>query len=244
MQLLDAVPFRFDQAGPYEAQLIIDVGYDRRHSALSLLISRDRDKKPDFCIVSDIQVKADHQHEFINPKVLTDHIVRLFKKILRRHSVPIESLLVLRDGQFCGQERQGIDNAVASLIDKKKFAREIRVDVADFRKDSLKAVRLWEVNENTGTAENPLDGRAVQLNDKMVVVTSTGAATLHQGTAQPFMIVGNGGCSRLIDAAQATFAGSQLNWSSPRVAQRLPLNAKRADEELKARADQEIKRFR
>ena len=243
LQLLEAVPFRLDRADPYEAQLFIDVGHDRRHFALSLLIARSKDKDPSFHIISRAYIKTDPQQETINPRILAEQTVELFEAVLRRTSDPLESLLVLRDGRFCREEYKGIDDAIKTLKDKGELSKDARVDVADFRKDSLKAVRLWEIDDNTGAIDNPLEGNAVQLNDQMIVVASTGAATLHLGTAQPYMIVGNRRCSDVIDVARATFAGAQLNWSSPRVAQRLPLHAKRADEDLKERAAQEIKRY-
>lgn len=243
LQLLDVVPYRFSQAGAYEAQLFIDVGHDRSHFALSLLIARDDSKNPDFRIVSEVYRKTDHQHEAINPKILSDEIIKLFEKVLPRRSDPIETLLILRDGKFCGDEPKGIDNAVTELIHKGKLADDSRVDRVDFLKDSLKSVRIWDVNDNTDTVNNPLDGVAIKLNKSTVVVAATGDATLHQGTAQPFVIVGNGKCSDPVEAARAAFIGAQLNWSSPSVAQKLPLYAKRIDEDLKARADQEIKRF-
>jgi hypothetical protein len=243
LQLLDVVPYRFSQAGDYEAQLFIDVGHNRRHFALSLLITRDDRKKPDFCIVSDVQVKTDHQHDAINPKILSDEIIKLFEKVLHHRSDPIQTLLVLRDGKFCGDEPKGIDNAVTELISKGKLTNDSRVDCVDFRKDSLKSVRIWDADDDSNIVDNPLDGSAIRLNKSTVVVAATGASTLHQGTAQPFVIVGNGKCSDPVEAARAAFIGAQLNWSSPSVAQKLPLYAKRIDEDLKTRADQEIKRL-
>jgi hypothetical protein len=65
---------------------------------------------------------------------------------------------------------------------------------------------------------------------------------LTQGTAEPYLIVGNGHCTNLRTAAQATFDTAQLNYSSPGVAQRLPLPLKRTDEELQARSAQQIRR--
>lgn len=44
--------------------------------------------------------------------------------------------------------------------------------------------------------------------------------------------------------AQDVVAATQLNFSSPKVAQRLPLTLKRTDDELKARAAQEIRRMK
>lgn len=243
LQLMDIIPFRYDIPCPYESQLFIDVGHDRRQFALSLLIARQTTRKPDFSIVTDVQHKTDHQCESINPTILADQIVRIFERVMQRRSTPLESLLILRDGRVCGEEITGIEDAVTKLVSKGKLVKEVKVDVAELHKETSNAVRLWEVNNDTGEAANPLEGIALQVNGGLIVVASTGAATLRQGTAQPFAIVSNGKCSHPVDAAFITFMASQLNWSSPRVAQRLPLHAKRVDEDLKARADQEVRRF-
>lgn len=243
LQKMDCIPWRPDQAGPYEALLVIDVGHDRRHFALSLLITRSADKSPSFSVYSEVLVKPDHKQEMINPVMLADSIVRLFQKASRRHFDPIESMLILRDGQVRGQEPEGIDQGVARLIEQGMLREGARVDVVDFHKDSLKSVRLWEV-EDSGEVSNPLEGTVLCLTEQMAVVAATGSATLHQGTAQPFMLVGNGRCSAILDAVSASFGAAQLNWSSPSVAQRLPLPFKRTDDELTARAAQEIRRIR
>jgi hypothetical protein len=110
-------------------------------------------------------------------------------------------------------------------------------------KDTLKSLRLWEVDSDE-TVHNPLEGQGVVLDTHTVLLTGTGAATLHKGTAEPYLIVGNGRCASVIDAASASFLGAQLNWSNPRVAQRMHVALKRTDEELKARAAREIRRLR
>ena len=78
----------------------------------------------------------------------------------------------------------------------------------------------------------------------MVIMVNTGAPTLPQATADPILIVANGHCCNVLDAAQANFSGAQMNWSSPRVAQRLHIGMKRTDEDLKSRSAQEVRRLR
>jgi hypothetical protein len=244
LQLMDIIPFRFDVQCPHEAQLFIDVGHDRRQFALSLLVARQKPKKPDLRIYTDVQQKTDHQCEHINPTILADQIVRIFEQVLPRRSDPVESLLVLRDGRMCGEELSGIKDAIRRLSGEGKLVKEVRVDVADLRKESSNAIRLWDTDELTGVVDNPLEGTALEVNKNLIVLASTGSATLHQGTAQPLAIFTNGYCSAPVDTAFTTFMATQLNGSSPKVAQRLPLQAKRGDEDLKAREDQEIRRFR
>jgi hypothetical protein len=136
-----------------------------------------------------------------------------------------------------------VDTGLAGLVDQGMLAIDARVDVVDFHKESQKVIRFWEVDGN-GRVENPLEGEGVYLNKKMAAVAATGVATLHQGTAEPFILEANGRCEGILDPAKAAFAAAQLNWSSPGVAQRFPLPFKRTDDELKARAAQEIRRIR
>lgn len=242
LQLFDVVPFRPIGAGPYEAQLAIDVGHDRRHLALSLLVSRAETTSPAFCIASEVHVKPDQQHEAINPVQLADHFVQLVEATLPPGSAPLASLVVLRDGKLTGEEIASVDAAAARLRRSGRLAPDARVDLAQIHKDTLKSLRQWEVDE-AGAVANPLEGHMVEIDAATSLINSTGAATLTQGTADPWLVVLRRGNS-IADVAVAALRSSQLNWASPGVAQRLPLELKRADEELGARSAQEIRRLR
>jgi hypothetical protein len=242
LQKMDAVLYRYDQAGCYEAMLVIDVGHDRRHFALSLVVARHSGKDEDCVIASHVYSKPDHQYEAINPIQLKDSLIAFIAQVFPRRAPAIQSLLILRDGRFCGKETEGLASALVEMQGRGNITKDARVDFVDLRKDFSKPVRLWEVEHDN--VINPLEGKLIELNAKTVVLTATGAATLTQSTADPYMLVAHGPCQRLIDAGQAVFIAAQLNYSSPTVAQRLPLTLKRTDEELSARAAQEIKRLR
>lgn len=241
-QLLDIVPYRVDRAGAYEAQLCIDVGHDRRFFALSLLIARDESSSPAFWLRSYAYHKIDHHHDGINPAVLAREIVALFEKLPRRFD-PLKSLLIMRDGRIVQKEPGGMEAAVAELQTNSRLTSDARVDWVEVHKDTQKSVRLWNVPAG-GRADHLLIGFGVRLNPRMIAMVTTGAPTLTQATADPLLIVANGRCQSVVDAAQACFSGAQLNWSSPGVAQRLPTGMKRTDDDLKARAAQEIRRLR
>ncbi len=242
LQLLDAVPYRTDGIGPFEAQLAIDVGYDRRFFAVSLLICRDSAKFPDFGIYTRVHPKADPKNETINPHVLKDAILDLFGIAMRGAADPLDSLLVLRDGRLVGAECQGIEGAADVLRQDGVLSVASRLDVVEFRKSSLKNLRLWEVRGNN--VSNPLEGTGVVLGPGAFLLCSTGASTLTQGTSDPVMLIGQGPDAALHDAALSVFSAAQLNWSSPGIAQRLPLTLKRTDDELKARLAQEVRGIR
>jgi hypothetical protein len=241
IQQLDVIPYRIDQAGQYEAQLIIDVGQDKRHFALSLLIARQPQKSPSFHLISHVYPKTD-KREGINPIALKEALIDLFSERPRKFD-PIESLLVMRDGRIVEKEPDGIDDGISELARTGLLIEQVRLDWVEVHKDTLKYIRIWDVGNN-GTIVNPLLGTAIQINRNTIIMVTTGIPALRQGTAEPVMIVSEGRCASLLDAAQSHFAGTQLNWSSPNVAQRLHIGLKRTDDDLRARDAQEIKRMR
>ncbi|MBE7432924.1 MAG: hypothetical protein HS100_03345 [Anaerolineales bacterium] len=243
LYLLDVVPFKANSLGKHDAHLAIDVGHDRRFSAMSLLIMRDSNEQPSFLSRSEVYDKPDTQHEMINPILLEDHIIKLFGNIYQKNYSPLKSLLILRDGQMFEKEYSGLAKAIEKLKSKGFITQDATVDLIDVHKDTLKAIRLWDVSTD-GIITNPLEGTVVKLNQDFAVITTTGSATLHQGTADPILIRSNGHCSNLEEAAKSVFFGAQLNWFSLGVAQKLPLALKITDDELTSRYAQEIRRVR
>jgi hypothetical protein len=205
VQQLDGVPYRTDQAGQYEAQLTIDVGHNRRFFALSLLIARNASCTPSFCIATRVQAKLDHQHETINPIILQDELVKLVQETLGAQPDPLRALLVLRDGRTLGQEYEAIIAAAERLRSLDLLTTEAVVDIVDIHKESQTPLRLWEIDA-TGRARNPLEGTVVQLNQHMLAITTTGQATLHQGTAEPLLLMREKGDNCLQAAAEARLA--------------------------------------
>jgi hypothetical protein len=189
-----------------------------------------------------VPIKSDTKRETINDIILCDEIVRLCKRAVIAGFRRIRSMLVLRDGHECGREMDAICNAHAKLIESGFFDKDSRVDTVDVHKKSVKGIRLWDRDQN-GEVRHCLEGTPLLLDTRTVVLVNTGAATLPPGrTAEPMMIVARSESSGMKAVAEYVHATSQLNWSSPRVAQRLPLPLKRTDDELKNRAAQEIRR--
>jgi hypothetical protein len=239
---MGGVPYCSSDVGVYEAQLVIDVSHDRRYFGVSLLIAR-ADKAQPFGIFADVQPKLDPKCEAINAKVLEDAIVQLVRAWLSRHAAPLISLLVVRDGQICGDEQGAIDRAVQRLVDLDKLTPNVRVDTVELHKDTLKVLRAWQVLPD-GSVANVEECTVVKITSDLCILSTTGRATLRQGTADPVVIVSKGRCSQLRDATDSLGSSAQLNWASPTVAQKLPLPVKRLDEDLISRAAQDIKHLR
>lgn len=245
LQQLDCVPWIITGGLNHEGHLAIDVGEDGRHFSLSLLICRTNSFEPSFWMRTSVLIKADpKQRETINKTMLSDGIVELFKHSRRRRRYdPLTSLLALRDGRLCGEELEGINMAREALVDEGILDREVRIDVVDFHKKSVKGLRLWDRGEGN-RRRNVLEGTPLRLSRKRVLLANTGEATLGQGTADPVMLEVS---DRTVDMGAVlsdVHAMTQLNWSNPGKAQRLPIIMKRTDDELRNRAAQEVRRLR
>lgn len=239
LQQMDCVFWGFTEEPDYDAHLAIDVGRERRHFALSLIIFH-----PSPRIRTVVEQKYDHRFETINETVLRKEIVKLFEDAVEWPDFqPLRSVLVLRDGRECGSELEGINEAVETLIANGLFVEGVDVDVVDFHKSIQKKIRLWERTQRN-RIEQGLEGKAIRIDEHRVVLITTGSPTLHQGTAAPIMLEGQNANINMARVARAVYASTHLNFSNPRVAQRLPLELKRTDDELKNRDSQQIRGIR
>jgi len=222
--------------------MAIDVGYDRRHYAVSLLVCRANERKPRFWLDSIVEHKADSKSETINDVQLKDTIIKLLRKVADNTKPALSSLLVVRDGRRSGKELDAVEAAREELVAAGILASGIIVHVIDFHKQSLKGIRLWEVDQRI--ARNVAGGTAVTIGKRLAVLANTGSETLRQGTAEPVVVRLRSENARLEEVIEDLHYSSQMNWSSPRVAQRLPIELKRTDEQLESRSAQEIRRLR
>ena len=237
LQQMDCIPWGFGDEPYYDAHLSIDVGRNKRDFALSLLTFH-----PSLSIRTVVQRKIDSKHETINELVLREEIVKLFKKVAERRDFQMpRSLLILRDGRECGRELEGINKAKEELIKKRLLTKTAEVDVVDFHKSIKKGIRLW-VRIEKNRVEQILEGEAIVLDNRRVVLTTTGTPTRYQGTAAPVMLVGQSDSIDMDRVTKAVYASTHLNFSNPNVAQKLPLELKRTDDALKNRDSQEIPR--
>ena len=213
LQLMDCIPWNLSDNLHYEAQLAIDVGQDRKHFAISLLICRSQILEPSFWLDTVVETKPDPNHETIHEIILCDKIVDLFKRIRHRNFCPLKSILVLRDGRDCGRELEGINSAKENLIQMGFLDKDAQMDLVDVYKHTVKGIRLWDISRE-GFAQNVLEGTAILLNNKTIIIANTGLATLHQGTADPIMFVTRQDGIDMVKVAEDVFSAAQFNWSS------------------------------
>jgi hypothetical protein len=241
LEQMDATSWRLRQL-PYEACLTIDVSENRRYFAVSLLICRAEDKEPAWFRRTDVWTKADHQHEAINPRWLSDKVVEALGGYQGPKFIPLASLLALRDGRLPGGEERALAEAFERLKQMGRLLPGAVVDVAEAHKKTVKGLRAWR--PASGGAGNLLEGHALYPAADTALVCCTGAATLSQGvTAEPCLLVLREG-DDIRKVASAFFAMAQLNYSSPNKAQRLAYPLWATDERLRRRVAQDMRDLR
>ncbi|MDE2125244.1 MAG: hypothetical protein KGJ62_01495 [Armatimonadetes bacterium] len=244
LQQMDAIPWRIDGADAYDAQLVIDVGHDRRYLGFTILVNRGVGLTPAFQLWSDVQQKLDTKAEAINPEFLQNELVRFIKDGWpRRDAHPLTSLLVIRDGRICAGEAEAIETAKQRLIRIGCLSEDARVDLIELHKETQFPVRLWEIDE-AGAPQNVAEPTAVQLTTAEAVFVGTTRATLTQGTSEPILLTACNEGAPIRKAVDSYAATTQLNWSNPAKEQTIAVHVKRADDDLIARSQQEIKRTR
>lgn len=242
LQQLGASPWIPAEKQAFESQLVIDVSAKRRHFAVSLQVCRRSGRTPRFKFGTIPFPKPDHQFETINRVQLREAVLKLFESIPGLKGARLDSLLVLRDGDFRGDEAEGVQEAAEELVKRGYLDPDFRRVMVNFHKKTLKGVRAWEIAAEG--ARNVLEGTAVRLSKGRVLLFSTGRATVNQGTAVPVILESKDPEANLFESAADCFSSSQMNWSSPRVAQRLSLGFKRTDEDLESREASEAYQLR
>jgi hypothetical protein len=244
LQRLDCIPWIISDNLRYQMYVAIDVSKDGRYVGYSLFSNNARNKKTPFYLQTEVDVKADPKSETINHLHLKDKLISLFGTLRDLEEiVPITSLLFVRDGRFRGKEMEGISLAVNDLILQNIVSKDALIHFVNVHKQSVKGIRMWERTVD-GKVGHLLEGTLMILDDKTAVLTNTGQATLHQGTADPILLIAQCGGMDIKTVAEDIHSTSQLNYSSPSVAQRLPIFLKRTDEELQGRESQEIRRLK
>jgi hypothetical protein len=188
LEQMDATPWRLRHL-PYEACLAIDVSENRRYFAVSLLVCRAEDREPAWFRRTDVWTKADHQHEAVNPRWLSDKVVEALGGYPGPKFAPLSSLLALRDGRLCGGEERALDEAAGRLKREGRLLPGAVVDVAEVHKKTAKGLRAWR--QAPGGAGNLLEGHALYPAEDTALVCCTGAATLASrgATAEPCLLV-------------------------------------------------------
>lgn len=232
---LGCIPYMFTEPLSYQAQLVIDVSENYSHFALGLLIYKQGMRRPLFDYI--IKENPDGRNDAINPHLLFKYLKELLLKNIQTFTqYNVTKMLVLRDGKESNEEYTAFAKVMNDLSEKLPIGFDFTF--IEYHKKSMKSIRLFLCLN--GDYKNPLEGSWLLVNRTTALLFPTGEGTLTQGTASPILIKSKYKEVVLKDVLRDIFLTSQLNFGSPRVAQKLTYLAKRVDDLLKERRSQMV----
>lgn len=240
IQQMGCLPYMIEPKLNYDMQLVIDVSAKSKFLGLSLFMFGKSMQIPVYG--ESIKAKTDSKSEEIARPFLERYLKELInqnKETIQRHQ--LQSMLILRDGKDCGEEFKAIQSVIEWFKNQGLFSQDFKFDFIEYHKSTLKQIKIWE--KKGPNHVNCLEGSYLLLDKDTAILNTTGAGTLHQGTASPILIRKKYTECDMVKVLEDIFITSQLNFSSPRVSQRLTYPAKRTDEQLKDKMAQEILRF-
>lgn len=158
----------------------------------------------------------------------------------KRLGVPLNSLIVHRDGRWWSNEDLAITEALAELQGDDTLSKSCDVGVVEVRKSHL-PVRLFTIlNGGHGSLENPMPGSHLILNGTEAILTPTGqpgrwdrqrrtAATLLLRIARDT----KGHPLEIRKIAEDAYGLTHLNWNAPDIEISLPVTIRWSDERLR-----------
>lgn len=240
IQKMGCIPWVLTTKMNYDIHLAIDVSEKFKYYALSLMVHNEGMRRPTF--ITHIHRKTDSYNETINPEFLEEGIRKIFREA-GYDTVKSKNLLIYRDGKDCKEELQTIKKILPSLMEDGILSNDLEWDYIEYRKSMMKSLRIYDSYGKD--ASNSLEGSFFDVHpSEWSLITTTGAATLHQGTANPLSIRNDFTYGDLSNIREDLFLAAQYNFSNPSKAQRHSLPLMRADEELQSRMAQEIKGLR
>lgn len=226
----------------YDMQVVLDVSEDYSHFCISGMFFSQGMPMP--ILPCNTFRKTDNKMETINAEILKDELVKLFNSLKRQISrYGAHRVLFLRDGKDCKNEFDSIKNAMEELIATGVLPNNTVFDFVEYHKKTRKDIRFWDMDD-MGNAANVLEGTFMFIRPDVVTLATTGNGTLTQAMPDPVTVINKYTQANMINVIKDLMYGAQLNYSSPKVAQKLTLPAKRADDELAQKRAQEIKRLK
>ncbi len=158
----------------------------------------------------------------------------------KRLGVPLNSLVVHRDGRWWSNEDLAITEAVAELRDEGTLAKDARIGVVEVRKSHL-PVRLFTVaNDGSSSLENPMPGSHLILNESEAILTPTGQPGRwdRQGRTAGTLLLRvarnpEAGVLDIRRIAEDAYGLTHLNWNAPDIEISLPVTIRWSDERLR-----------
>jgi hypothetical protein len=165
----------------------------------------------------------------------------ILSEILRQEVLfgSARTVVVQRDGRFCGQEIQGIKEACAALRKEGVLSSDAAVSFVEIPKHCAASLRLFDVEQDGARPDrthNPQVGSWWAPSREDGYICSTGRAFPRPGCVLPLHVKYIEGTMPFEEALEDIYALTCLTWTRPEDCTRYPLTLKLADIRLREHA--------
>jgi hypothetical protein len=170
---------------------------------------------------------ASQQEEKLSANQICSVLYQDLKRDIEWLGIRRSSIVIHRDGRSYAQEEKGFEAAVNRLKKEGILGQDVRIGVVEIHKTSAARLRIFD-SEN-GAVRNPRVGAFFLIDEKQGIVCSTGWPFRFPGTVNPLHVSIAFGDLDIEKVLSDIFAFSQLAWSAPDKASRLPITIKLGD---------------
>lgn len=183
--------------------------------------------------------RRDRNQETVDKVELRSTIVSMLTQI-HAAGKPLSSIVVHRDGRWWRRESQALAEAIYKLKRDNVLQPDCRVAVVEIRKSHF-PVRLFTTSGGARPhLENPLPGTYLPLDDKRVLLSTTGRPGLWEKgsfgrTAGTLLLslVEQQGQFNITDIAEDAYRLTHLNWNAPEIEISVPVTIRWNDDSLR-----------
>lgn len=160
----------------------------------------------------------------------------------KRRGVPLNSLVIHRDGRWWSNEDLAVSEAAVELQNDGTLSKDARIGVVEVRKSHLPVRLFTVVNGGNALLENPMPGSHLILNESEAILTPTGQPGRWDSqrwgrTASTLLLhVARNPEGHPLDIryiAEDAYSLTQLNWNAPEIEISLPVTIRWSDERLR-----------
>lgn len=172
------------------------------------------------------------QPERLSASEMMTYLKGALSRQLECSSVPVENIVLHRDGRTFRSEVKGAEKAIESLKSEGALPQTANVTIVEIAKTAQVPLRLFTTTQGTnGTTrvDNPDVGDYFLVNSREGYVCATGRSFPRKGTVQPLHVNINHGCLGIEQCIEDLYALTTLTWTRPEDCTRYPITLKLND---------------
>lgn len=178
--------------------------------------------------------KESNQREQLLRNQIKAHLLKILRQEQRSINVPINSIVIHRDGRAFPNEIAGVNDSISILKKEGTVSAGARCAILEISKFPMMRFRLY--GKENGRITNPSVGSYHIIDDNEAYLCATGKEFPRRGTTNPLCVRKVYGNMQMIQCLEDLYSLTTLSWTRPEDCTRYPITTKLNDIYLSAEA--------